>query len=419
LKHKILTPTDILDPRPIDPKTGERLPRALGEDGKKKPLWLCDGAGLYLVDDAASRRWIYRWRVSRTKHENMGLGGVTATTINQAREALKLARDKAEEIRQQRARDIDPKKAREAAKKAKLPKPTFASIAEEYLASHTQWSDTHARDARYMLTHHAKAIANMPVDEIEPEHVLAVIEPLWRKKHVTARRVRGHIEQVLKLAKFKKLRSGDNPAAWGGNLEYALEEVTIAENHHPAIDWRRMPDLMRWVRSLDDPAARCLEFAILCGNRIGEANGVTWDEIDLENKVWIIPADRHKAGKRSGRTHVVPLTDRAIAVLKSCEGLFGEGPIFPGTMGQRMRSQRTLRLMKMFDPQSTQHGNRSVFKTWATTHHHAEWLLSEQVLAHSSATKMERAYYRGFEVSKVRDMLEAWADFCDGKPEAQ
>jgi integrase len=415
VKFKVLTPDDVLNPRPIDPKTGERGEIKLRADGKPKPVWACDGGGLYLVSDQNGRRWFYRYRTSATKREGLGIGGIDATTIEQARRSLKLAREKAEEIRQQRKRDIDPKQAREAAKNAGKAKPTFREIAEEYLASNQAgWSRVHANDTRYGLMHHAAKIANVPVDEIEAEHVLSVLKPIWRTKNITARRLRANIENVLKVAKFKKLRSGENPAAWDGNLEIVLPAVVLEERHHPALDWRRMPELMRWVRSLDDPAARCLEFAILCGNRVGEANGVTWNEIDLEDRLWIIPAARHKAGKRSGKTHVVPLTDRAVALLQSCEGMYTKGPIFPGTKGQRMRSQRTLRMMKKFDPTVTQHGNRAAFKTWAMAHHPAEWLLSEQVLAHTSATKMERGYWRGHDVERVRWLLEAWRAYCDG-----
>src|SRR5262249_5077509 len=131
----------------------------------------------------------------------------------------------------------------------------------------------------------------------------------------TAKRLRGRIERVLSWAKGRGLRNGENPARWAGHLDEMLASPAriAAVRHHPALPYAEIPAFMAELRGLDSLSAKALEFTILTSARTGEVIGAEWGECDLEAKVWTIPASRMKAGKE----HRVPLSERAIAVLRS------------------------------------------------------------------------------------------------------
>jgi integrase len=138
--------------------------------------------------------------------------------------------------------------------------------------------------------------------------------------------VRGRIEAVLDFAKTRGYRSGENPAAWDGNLAHALPaRATIAKvEHHAALAYSELPDFMDQIAAREGAAARALEFTILTAVRTGEVIGALWSEMDLEAKIWTIPAERMKAKKE----HRVPLTGKVVEILNALprEANF----VFPG-----------------------------------------------------------------------------------------
>lgn len=122
--------------------------------------------------------------------------------------------------------------------------------------------------------------------------------------------MRGRIESVLDFAKVRGYRTGENPAAWEGNLVHALPAPgSIAKvEHHAALPFAKLPDFMAQLTTRDGIAARALEFTILCAARTGEVIGARWSEINLDAKLCTIPAERMKARKE----HRLPLTARAL-----------------------------------------------------------------------------------------------------------
>ena len=125
------------------------------------------------------------------------------------------------------------------------------------------------------------------------------------EKTETASRVRGRIESVLDWCTVRGYRTGDNPARWKGHLSEVLPaRGQVAKvNHHAALPYAELPAFMAELRKREGVAARALEFAILSAARTGEVIGAQWDEIDLDDKTWMIPAGRMKGGKE----HQVPL----------------------------------------------------------------------------------------------------------------
>jgi integrase len=176
----------------------------------------------------------------------------------------------------------------------------------------------------------------------------------------------------------------------------------VEETRHPALPWREMPAFMCELRSRHETLARALEFAILCAARTSEVVGMEWSEIDLAAKTWTCPASRVKSSRE---THIVPLSDRALAVL----GEPGEGPVFGA-----IPSNGLLRFLQrqMARPDITTHGFRSAFATWAAEATEYPDEMREIALAHRVGSEVSRRYRRGSMIERRRAMMEDWASFC-------
>ncbi|MEM6464968.1 MAG: site-specific integrase [Pseudomonadota bacterium] len=244
--------------------------------------------------------------------------------------------------------------------------------------------------------------------KIETADVVGTLSPIWTAKPETANRVRQRIEAVLDYASALGIRTGDNPARWRGHLDHLLPKPTRvrAIKHHPALPHAEIADLMAQLAMREGVAARALAFTVLTAARSGETRGMTWAEVDLDAKIWTIPAERMKAGKE----HRVPLTDAAIALL----GARGDDKVLvfasetkAGKPISDMSMTAVLRRMKRDG--ITVHGFRSTFRDWAgeTTGFPREVI--EAALAHGIKDKAEAAYARSDLFEKRRKLMEAWA----------
>jgi integrase len=182
--------------------------------------------------------------------------------------------------------------------------------------------------------------------------------------------------------------------------------------HHKAYPFAELPAFMGDLRKRDSMSARALEFAILTAARTGEVIGATWEEIDLKAKTWTVPAERMKAGQE----HVVPLCDRAVAILTSVrtDNVPTSGGFIFGN-GKPLSNMAMSELLKgMSGNGYTVHGFRSAFKDWAMDRtDHPEWL-SELALAHTIKNKVEAAYRRGNALDKRRPLMAEWCRYCGG-----
>ena len=169
-----------------------------------------------------------------------------------------------------------------------------------------QWTST-------LATYVFPSIGDPAVGSIETSHVLDVLKPIWSTKPETASRVRQRIEAVLDYAAAKELRDGMIPARWRGHLQNLLRKPSSvrAVQHHPALDWRELSQFMHELAGHNGVSARALEFLILTAARSGEVRGMKWSEVDIDGRVWTVPADRTKAR----REHRVPLSRRTLMIL--------------------------------------------------------------------------------------------------------
>ena len=379
---------------------------------RQRPGRYHDGHGLILqVSNADNASWVLRYQ--RDGRERwLGLGPLHTVGLKEARERARAAR-----LRLLDGIDpVDQKRADKAARVIAAAKTmTFAEAAKAWHAQHEAgWRNAkHVRQALKTLADHAfPKIGSLPVAAIDTGLVLKVIEPIWREKTSTASRVRGRIELVLDWATVRGYRSGENPARWKGHLAEVLPaHGKIAKPvHHAALPFTEIGDFLIDLRGHGGIAARALEFLILTTGRTGEVIGAQWGEFDLANKIWTVPAGRMKAE----REHRVPLSNRAVDILKVLPRERGNDSVFiglrAGTALSSMAMTATLKRMDRGD--ITVHGFRSTFRDWAAERTNFPNHVVEMALAHAVGDKVEAAYRRGDLFAKRQKLMEAWAAFC-------
>lgn len=372
-----------------------------------KPGMYSDGDGLFLrVRDGGSRQWFFVYRRGTIRTE-IGLGGYGSGT---APVALRLAREKADAIRDQLARGIDPRPGRRKVA-------TFADVMRDVLAVKTASSRNakHAAQWKMTLEKYAADLHDKPVAEITVDDVIKVLQPIWHTTPETADRLRMRIAAVIDHARARKLFTGDNPAAWRGNLEHLLPARNrLQRGHHAAAPYASMPTIMAGLRGAKGTSARAVEFAALTAARSGEVRGSAWDEIDIDDAIWTIPATRMK----SGREHVVPLSARALDILAAQREVATGDLVFGGDRDGKPISDTamTKALRRASGDSSTLHGTcRSAFRDWCGDQTSFPREVAEAALAHVIGDQAEQAYRRGTAIEKRRELMAAWAAFCAGE----
>jgi integrase len=377
-----------------------------------------DGAGLYLQakrrNGILRKSWLLLFKQNGARWSQMlGLGGYPETSLSEARQRARDARvqlrsgvNPITERQRLRAEAVIAAQAQKAEAAKRI---TFLKAAEGYLADNAhdkQWTQS-LRDYVY------PAIGAMPVALIETVHVADLLRPVWKAKHVTAVRVRGRIERVLDWARVQKLRSGENPAAWRGNLDkiFASKKGLPKVEPHAALPYAELPVLMMKLRSIEGNPARVLEFLTLTATRAGETLGMDWREINLVGKRWSLPGERAKNGKPLD----LPLSERAVAILKG-QGPKASGLVFPGKrMGGVMSKDLPRKVLHALvgSKVPTLHGMRASFSTWAAER--ATGIPAETVevaLGHLIGSSVSRAYDRSDRWEQRVKLARMWSDFC-------
>src|SRR5262249_9651184 len=250
-------------------------------------------------------------------------------------------------------------------------------------------------------------IGDLTVRDVATELITQVLKTIWTKKPETATRVPSRMEAILDWAKVSGYRNGENAARWRGHLDHLLPRRSKVRRvrHHPALPYSEIPAFMEALRAHSGISPRALEFVILTAVRTGEGRGARWDEIDLGARMWVIPVQRMKGGKE----HRVPLSIRAIAILKEMQEVRQNDLVFPGfKQGRPLSDMSLLMLLRELRPGITTHGFRSTFKDWAAEMTNTPNFVSEAALAHAVADKVEAAYRRADLFERRRKLMDAW-----------
>lgn len=383
---------------------------AVGVKNLKEKGLYGDGCGLYLrITDTGTKGWIFRFTLG-TRTRDMGLGTCAAISLASAREIV-------EEYRKLLKQGIDPiemrKKTAHSQNGGITPAVSFRDAADRYISAHERsWRNPkHRQQWRNTLSTYAVPVmGDMDVAAIGTEDVLRVLEPIWHAKPETANRVRGRIESVLDWCRVRKYRDGANPALWRGHLNHLLpaRKKKMGIRHHPALAWREIPRFMQELRANSSISARALEFTVLTAARTSESTLATWEEFDLEENIWGVPAERMKASV----AHRVPLSSSARDVIVALPQIEGNVYVFPGAKPRRpLSNMAMLELLRGMRPGLTVHGFRSSFRDWAAEATDFPPEVIEMALAHTIESAVERAYRRGDLFEKRRGLMEAWAAF--------
>jgi integrase len=402
---------------------------------------LNDGGGLiYRSSGRGVGRWGFRFtsrdpeylagqtaKDSRLRQREMGLGSFPFTGLAAAREKAAAARALVARgfdpiVEELRAAEAGQKAAEAAARSSETAAMTFGRYADEIFLPAVLPSfanAAHIQQWRATFASHCAALRDRPLHSITRDDVLAVLRPIWTAKSVTASRSRERIERLFAHAIQNGRFHHDNPASWRQFNATLPPPRKLTRGHHAAIPHESIAAFVAAVRAkqADSMAAVMLEWITLAACRTGEARFAVWCEIDLDRRLWTIPAARMKMR----RDHVVPITARMAELLALAKSrrVVSPGPddvVFPGTRGGPLSEMATLMLMRRLEgyQRFTAHGLRATFKGWAATCTDFPRELIEEQLAHQLGA-VERAYLRVSAVERRRPMMEAWAAQCAGE----
>ena len=358
-----------------------------------------DGDGLFLqVTKSGSRSWICRVQ-KNGRRRDIGLGSAKKVSLAQARQ-------RAAEVRSQLEAGLDP--VLERKKAAGIP--TFREAAATVFAENRKaWRNAKHR-AQWLSSLEAYAfphIGDIAVSDIESGHVRDTLVKIWLEKPETARRVRQRIVAVLDWSIAKNYRANPLPMA---AINKSLPKVPKKVKHHRALPYAEVPGFMALLRKRVSIGRLAFEALILTAARSGEIRMATRDEIDLEAKLWTIPASRMKAG----REHVVPLSDQALDVFRRASKFRHASSelVFSGAKPKNPLSDMTLKkICRDLNVGAVPHGFRSSFRDWVAEATDFDGDVAEMALAHTIPNKVEAAYRRGNLLEKRRQLMGRWADF--------
>lgn len=370
-----------------------------------KPGRHADGKGLYLfVKPSGAKSWVLRVQADG-KRRDLGLGPVDLVPLSEARE-------KAIQGRRMVRDGVDP--AHEWKRKKNVI-PVFSDATRQYydIIKDGFRNDRHSASWLSSLeTHVFPLIGSKRVDQIDTPAIQSVLLPIWLTIPETARRIRQRVGAVLDYSHGQGWCAVEAPMR---AVSKGLPKQPRKGEHFAAMPYTELGAFIRLLESKGDTVGRLATlFTILTAARSGETRGATWDEIDLEAKVWNIPGSRMKAGQ----PHSVPLSDAVLGILKKVAPLTGGDKgnlVFRGVSEKPLSDMTLTKVLRDAGLKAyTVHGFRSSFRDWAAeqTSFPGEW--AEAALAHALPNKVEAAYRRTKFLDQRRRLMTAWAGYVAG-----
>ena len=296
-----------------------------------KPFKVSDSHGLYLlVKPGGSRHWYLKYRING-KESRIALGAYPAVSLSDARQQR-------EGVRKMLALNINPVQQRAAVRGSRTPEKVFKNVALAWHKSNRKWSQNTADRLLASLNNHIfPVIGNLPVSELKPRHFIDLLKGIEEKGLLeVASRTRQHLSNIMRHAVHQELID-TNPAANLGGVT-----TPPVRRHYPALPLERLPELLERIgayhqgRELTRHAVLLMLHVFI---RSSELRFARWSEIDFTNRVWTIPATREPIigvrysgrGAKMRMSHIVPLSEQSIAILKQIKDITGNNElIFPG-----------------------------------------------------------------------------------------
>ncbi len=356
-----------------------------------------DGGGLRLViGPNLTKRWVVRVTINGRRVER-GLGSFPVVSLETARKRALEHRSAAAE-----GRDLGKERNSKLKASAVTFETAFGSFFEIRRQTLTngkhvdQWQTT-------MATYVFPTIGRSPIDHITSSHVLNVLAPIWFSKPETARRVLQRMEAVFKSAILRGHRTLASPCI-GIAQELGTRHREV--RHHASLPWQNVPNFVETLQSCPSHSSTryALEFLILTAARSGEVRFATWNEISWDAREWRLPAARMKARA----PHTIPLSARALQILRAIQSQQRGELIFAGRSGQPLSDMTFTKLLRDLGMSVTAHGFRTSFKVWAAEVVRVRDEVSEAALAHKIPQKVRAAYLRTEFLEERRQLMELW-----------
>lgn len=375
----------------------------------KKPRTLFDGDGLYLlITPTGGRLWRFKYRING-KGKLLAIGAYPAISLADARERRAMAK-------KQLANGIDPAAVKQARKRANTEEiETFEVIAREwhrkFLAS---WAPSHADTTISRMERDLFPwIGKRPISKIKAPELLGALRRVESRGALeSARRLKIIAGQVFRYA-VATGRAERDPSA---DLKGAL--AMPKERHYPAItDPKQVAPLLRALDGYQGHfVVKCaLRLSPLLFVRPGELRHAEWEEVDLDEAVWNIPASKMKMRE----PHLVPLSKQAVDILRELQPLTGTSRfVFPSarSLTRPMSNNAVnaaLRRMGYDKETMTGHGFRAMARTILDEILHVRPDYIEHQLAHAVRDPNGRAYNRTAHLVERRKMMQQWADYLE------
>jgi len=368
---------------------------------------LADGDGLALrVKPNGSKIWIFNYTRPHTKKRaNISFGGYPVTSLADARK-------KRLEARSLLADGIDPQQQREIERHEAMIQQsnTLTAVIDAWFEiKKTSISPDYAEDIINSLQNHVvPKLGNHPVSDITAPVVINVLKPLASSgKLEMTKRICSRLNQVMTFATNTGLAQS-NPLA---GIKHAFESPSVTNN--PTLKPEELPLLMAKVAdaNLRIVTRYLIRWQLHTMTRPGEAAGAKWDEINLDKKIWVIPAERMKKRKE----HIIPLSSQALAILEKLRPCSSASSyLFPSDLSIHKPANAStvnVALKRMgFKGRLTAHGMRSIAST-ALNEHGFEPDLIEVALAHADKNQVRATYNRANYLERRRNMMQWWSNY--------
>ncbi|UPR31036.1 tyrosine-type recombinase/integrase [Vibrio crassostreae] len=373
---------------------------------KEKDYVLSDGDGLQLrVRTNGSRLWNFNYRHPITKKRiNMGLGAFPELSLANARK-------KTIEARELVTDGIDPKEARDSklSEMQKELEDTLLNLAKEWFERKKESvTPNYADDIwRSLELHIFPDLGACPISKIDAQTVIKKLKPLEAKGSLeTVKRLCQRLNEIMVYAvNVGKLTSNPIDKIYSGFQKPKKKNMA-------ALKPNELPELMNAIAnaSIKKVTRFLIEWQLHTMSRPAEAAGAKWVEIDLENKLWIVPAERMKKRKE----HKVPLTDQTIALLEELKPISGHRDfLFPSDRDPKKpcNSQTANMALKRmgFENRLVSHGLRSL----ASTTLNEQGFVPDDIeaaLAHVDKNQVRSAYNRTDYLERRRPMMSWWSE---------
>lgn len=378
----------------------------------KKPYKLSDGHGLYLeVSPNGSKYWRMKYRYL-SKENRLSFGVYDKVSLKEAREKCRAAQKQLEV-------GINPSHAKKEAKRnaALNAQNTFEAVAREWHEKQVdRWSQKYWDDVMQRFeTNVFPYIGSRPIAEIEPPELLEVLQKIETRG---ALYVAGRIKQVCGQVLRYGVATGKCKRDPSSDLRGALK--TAKTKHYAALDIKEMPEFLQALEKNDARlfarTRRAIRLLMLTFTRTTELIHARWNEFDLENAQWEIPAERMKM-----RTaHIVPLSRQVMELLKeqkeetqhlNTEFVFPNQirPINPMSNATVLVAIRNMG----YGGRMTGHGFRALAMSTIKEKLGYRHEVVDRQLAHAPGNKVDRAYDRAKFLDDRREMMQKWADYMD------